>query len=83
MKYLVFMFLIVMCIVLAMLCIKLIADKEMLEEEIDHAENRATTYFRRLHEIETILKESKDNNEMYYTTIDKIKRVIFINGAER
>ena len=47
-----------------------------LEKERDDAEDRALTHFRKLNNIEYILKNSDKKKENYFITVDKIKRVI-------
>lgn len=53
--------------------------KKQLREGWENAELRAVTHFRKLNEIENILKRADRTHEMYYETVDKIKRVIFTN----
>ena len=53
--------------------------KKQLREGLENAELRAVTHFRKLNEIENILKRADSTHEMYYETVDKIKRVIFTN----
>ena len=50
--------------------------KKQLKEGWENAELRAVTHFRKLNEIENILKRADRTHEMYYETVDKIK--IFI-----
>ena len=51
-------------------------DVNKVEYERYNAELRALTHFRKLFEIEQIIKESDDKRENYFITIDKIKEVI-------
>lgn len=53
--------------------------KRKLKEDAILAEERATIHFRKLNQIELILKNADKNQEMYYETLYKIKRVIFPN----
>ena len=39
-----------------------------------------TNHFRKVNQIEMILKNADRNHEMYYETLYKIKRVIFPNA---
>lgn len=57
--------------------------KKKLREGWKNAELRAVTHFRRLNEIENILKRADRTHEMYYETVDKIKRVIFPNTTQQ
>lgn len=57
--------------------------KKQLRKECENAETRAVTYFRKLNEIETILKRADMTHEMYYETVNKIKRVIFTNTTSQ
>lgn len=54
--------------------------KKELRQEAELAEERATIHFRKLNQIEMILKNADRNHEMYYETLYKIKRVIFPNA---
>ena len=54
--------------------------KKELRAELENAEQRAVTHFRKLNQIEMILKNADKNHEMYYETLYKIKRVIFPNA---
>lgn len=54
--------------------------KKELRKEAELAEERAVTHFRKLNQIEMILKNADKNHEMYYETLYKIKRVIFPNA---
>ena len=47
-----------------------------LQEEKYNAEIRAVTHFRKLNEIERILKESDKTKEPYAETIIKIKELV-------
>lgn len=53
--------------------------KKELKRDAVLAEERAVTYFRKVNQIEIILKNADKNHEMYYETLYKIKRVIFPN----
>lgn len=53
--------------------------KKELKKEAELAEERAVIHFRKLNQIEIILKNADRNQEMYYETLYKIKRVIFPN----
>ena len=53
--------------------------KKQLRLEAENAELRAVTHFRKVCKIEQILKNADRTHEMYYETVDKIKRVIFPN----
>lgn len=53
--------------------------KKELKKDAELAEERATIHFRKVNQIELILKNADRTHEMYYETIDKIKRVIFTN----
>lgn len=57
--------------------------KKELREGWENAELRAVTHFRKLNEIENILKRADRTHEMYYETVDKIKRVIFPNTTSK
>ena len=54
--------------------------KKELKKDAELAEERATIHFRKLNQIEMILKNADKNHEMYYETLYKIKRVIFPNA---
>ena len=54
--------------------------KKQLREEAVNAEERAVLHFNKVNKIEQILKEADFNKEMYYETVQKIKRVIFTNA---
>ena len=54
--------------------------KKELRAELENAEMRAVTHFRKVNQIEMILKNADKNHEMYYETLYKIKRVIFPNA---
>lgn len=54
--------------------------KKQLREEAENAELRAVTHFRKLNQIEIILKNADEKHEMYYETVQKIRRVIFPNA---
>lgn len=53
--------------------------KKELKKDAELAEERATIHFRKVNQIEIILKNADKNHEMYYETLYKIKRVIFPN----
>lgn len=53
--------------------------KKELKRDAVLAEERAVTHFRKVNQIEIILKNADKNHEMYYETLYKIKRVIFPN----
>ena len=50
--------------------------KKILKKERDNAENRALMHFKKLYQIEQILKQSDKNKELYVITIEKIKKII-------
>lgn len=50
--------------------------KKELKEELENAELRAVTHFRKLQKIEYAIKEADINKEVYAITIKKIKRVL-------
>lgn len=50
--------------------------KKELKEELENAELRAVTHFRKLQKIEYAIKEADINKEIYAITIEKIKRVL-------
>ena len=50
--------------------------KRKLKQDLDNAELRALTHFRKLYKIENIIKMADLNKEMYCQTIEKIKEVI-------
>lgn len=51
--------------------------KRQLRKEAMNAELRAVTHFEKLNKIENILKQADAKHEMYYDTVQKIKRVIY------
>lgn len=53
--------------------------KKELKKDAELAEERATIHFRKVNQIEIILKNADKTHEMYYETLYKIKRVIFPN----
>lgn len=53
--------------------------KKKLKQDAELAEERAVIHFRKINQIEMILKNADKTHEMYYVTLDKIKRVIFTN----
>ena len=57
--------------------------KKELRKEAELAEERAVTHFRKVNQIEMILKNADRNHEMYYETLYKIKRVIFPNTTSK
>lgn len=54
--------------------------KKELRAELENAEQRGVTHFNKVNKIENILKNADKTHEMYYVTLDKIKRVIFTNA---
>ena len=54
--------------------------KKQLREEAENAELRAVTHFQKLNKIEQILNNADKTHEMYYETVQKIKKVIFPNA---
>lgn len=54
--------------------------KRQLREEAENAELRAVTHFQKLNQIELILNNADKTHEMYYETVEKIRRVIFPNA---
>lgn len=58
----------------------LIETKKQLRQEAENAELRASTYFQKLNKIEQILKQAEYKKEMYYDTVQKIKKVISTNA---
>ena len=58
----------------------LIETKKQLRQEAENAELRAVTHFQKLNKIEQILKQADYKKEMYYDTVQKIKKVIFTNA---
>lgn len=54
--------------------------KKQLREEAENAELRAVTHFQKLNKIEQILNNADKTHEMYYETVEKIKKVIFPNA---
>ena len=54
--------------------------KKQLREEAENAELRAVTHFQKLNKIEQILINADKTHEMYYQTVEKIKKVIFPNA---
>ena len=57
--------------------------KKELKKDAELAEERATIHFRKLNQIEMILKNADKNHEMHYETVQKIKRVIFPNTTSK
>lgn len=53
--------------------------KKELKKDAELAEERAAIHFRKVNQIEIILKNADKTHEMYYETLYKIKRVIFPN----
>lgn len=47
--------------------------KKKLKEELMNAELRAVTHFRKLQNIERIVRESETSKELYADTVRKIK----------
>lgn len=58
----------------------MIETKKQLRQEAENAEIRAVTHFQKLNKIEQILKQADFKKEMYYETVQKIKKVIFPNA---
>lgn len=58
----------------------MIETKKQLRQEAENAELRAVTHFQKLNKIEQILKQAEYKKEMYYDTVQKIKKVIFPNA---
>lgn len=58
----------------------MIETKKQLRQEAENAELRAVTHFQKLNKIEQILKNADKTHEMYYDTVQKIKKVIFTNA---
>lgn len=54
--------------------------KKQLREEAENAELRAVTHFQKLNKIEQILINADKTHEMFYETVQKIKKVIFPNA---
>lgn len=54
--------------------------KKQLREEAENAELRAVTHFQKLNKIEQILNNADKTREIYYETVQKIKKVIFPNA---
>ena len=54
----------------------LIETKKKLKEDLINAELRAVTHFRKLNQIENIMRRAEVSKEMYYDTLQKIKEVI-------
>lgn len=54
--------------------------RKQLKQDAELAEERAVIHFRKVNQIEMILKNADKNHEMYYETLYKIKRVIFPNA---
>lgn len=50
--------------------------KKSLKKEINNAEERALAHFKKLFQIEQIIKQSDESKEIYAITIEKIKKVI-------
>ena len=50
--------------------------KKKLKEDLMNAELRAVTHFRKLNQIENIMRRAEISKEMYYDTLQKIKEVI-------
>lgn len=58
----------------------MIETKKQLRQEAENAELRAVTHFQKLNKIEQILINADKTHEMYYQTVEKIKKVIFPNA---
>ena len=54
--------------------------KKKLRAELENAEQRAVTHFRRLNEIERIIRIEEIKKTPTVYIVDKIKRVIFTNA---
>ena len=52
----------------------MIETKKQLRQEAENAEIRAVTHFQKLNKIEQILKQADFKKEMYYETVQKIKK---------
>jgi len=67
-------------LVVAIICIALVCFKEdktySLLEELKNAEFRAVTHFRKLHEIEMLLRVAEREKTPAVIVLDKIKEVI-------
>ena len=50
--------------------------RKELKQKINEAESRALMHFKKLFQIEQILKASDESKELYVTTINKIRRVL-------
>lgn len=50
--------------------------KKELRKELENAELRAVTHFRKLNQIETIIKNGEEKKETCFEMIKKIKDVI-------
>lgn len=50
--------------------------KRKLKEDLMNAELRAVTHFRKLNQIENIMRRAEISKEMYCDTVQKIKEVI-------
>ena len=56
--------------------------RKELEQELENAEERAVTHFRKLNAIEKILKESDKTKEPYADTLIKLKELVYNNHTE-
>lgn len=56
--------------------INLFKSKKELKKQINDAEYRALTHFKKIFQIQQIIKEADKNKELYVITIDKIKKII-------
>lgn len=54
--------------------------KKELRAELENAEQRAVTHFRKLNEIERIIRIEEIKKTPSVHIVDKIKRVIFTNA---
>lgn len=54
--------------------------KKKLRAELENAEQRAVTHFRKLNEIERIIRIEEIKKTPSVHIVDKIKRVIFTNA---
>ena len=51
--------------------------RKELEAELENAEMRAVTHFKKLNAIENILKESDKTKEPYAVTVSKLKELVY------
>lgn len=50
--------------------------RKKLKKQVNDAEIRALTHFKKLFQIQQIIKEADEKKELYVTTIKKIKKVL-------